>query len=83
MPDSVNNTYQAPNLSLIQSIAGEIKLETPLGGGKTHNLIVLYHLAKSCKSAGNLSQFLYEIQMINLLTKNVVPMMSSSLFPLI
>ena len=67
-----DNTYPTEGLEeLLSEVFGRlsgtrpdanpvIKLETSMGGGKTHDLIALYHISKSGKAIRNVSQFLRE-----------------------
>lgn len=62
-----SKTYLTGGLSellidVMQRLSGKrkgepvIQLQTPFGGGKTHTLLTLYHLLKSPKESGKLSQ---------------------------
>ncbi len=65
-----DNTYPTEGLKeLLSEVFGRlsgakpdassvIKLETSLGGGKTHSLIALYHAARSGKTVKNISQII-------------------------
>jgi hypothetical protein len=67
-----DNTYPTEGLKeLLSEVFGRlsetrpdanpvIKLETSMGGGKTHDLIALYHISKSGRAIRNISQFLRE-----------------------